>query len=83
MTMCELATLAENKIPVKLAIINNGVLGMVRQWQESFYDKSYVATQYSANPDFVKLAEAFGLLGVRVSERSGVAAGITQAMNFD
>jgi acetolactate synthase-1/2/3 large subunit len=83
MTMCELATLAENKIPVKLAIINNGVLGMVHQWQESFYNKSYVATEYSANPDFVKLAEAFGLLGVRVSEKSEVAAGIAKAMDFD
>ena len=83
MTMCELATLAENRVPVKLAIINNGVLGMVRQWQESFYDKSYVATQYSANPDFVKLAEAFGLLGVRVSERNDVAAGIAKAMDYD
>ena len=83
MTMCELATLAENKLPVKLAIINNGFLGMVRQWQESFYQKSYVATEYSANPDFVKLAEAFGLLGVRVSERNEVAAGIAKAMDFD
>ena len=83
MTMCELATLAENKIPVKLAIINNGFLGMVRQWQESFYQKSYVATEYSANPDFVKLAEAFGLLGVRVSEKNEVASGIAKAMDFD
>ena len=56
---------------------------MVRQWQESFYQKSYVATEYSANPDFVKLAEAFGLLGVRVSERNEVAAGIAKAMDFD
>jgi acetolactate synthase-1/2/3 large subunit len=79
----ELATLAENKIPVKLAIINNGALGMVRQWQKSFYNKSYVATEYSANPDFVKLAEAFGLLGVRVSEKNEVAAGIAKAMDFD
>jgi len=83
MTMCELATLAENKIPVKLAIINNGYLGMVRQWQEAFYSKSYVATEYSANPDFVKLAEAFGLLGIRVSERNEVASGIAKAMDFD
>ena len=83
MTMCELATLAENKIPVKLAIINNRLLGMVRQWQESFYQKSYVATEYSANPDFVKLAEAFGLLGVRVSEKNEVASGIAKAMDFD
>ena len=83
MTMCELATLVENKLPVKLAIMNNGVLGMVHQWQDSFYNKSYVATEYSANPDFVKLAEAFGLLGVRVSEKNEVAAGIAKAMDFD
>ena len=61
MTMAELATLVENKIPVKFAIINNQCLGMVRQSQEFFYDKDYVATMYTNNPDFVKLAEAFGM----------------------
>ena len=83
MTMAELATMVENNIPVKFAIMNNRYLGMVRQWQEIFYKKSYVATHYTHNPDFVKLAEAFGLLGIRVTEKSQVMAAITQAMEHD
>ncbi len=83
MTMCELATMFENRIPVKIAILNNGFLGMVRQWQEIFYERSYVATGYSGNPDFVKLAEAFGIYGARVTEKSQVRRTITEAMEFD
>ena len=83
MTMCELATMVENNIPVKIAILNNGFLGMVRQWQEIFYDRSYVATGYSANPDFVKLAEAFGAFGARVTDKSQVRSTIMDAMAFD
>ena len=83
MTMAELATMVENNIPVKFAIMNNRYLGMVRQWQEIFYKKSYVATYYTHNPDFVKLAEAFGMLGIRVTEKSQVMAAITQAMEHD
>ena len=83
MTMAELATLVENKIPVKFAIINNSFLGMVRQWQEFFYHKSYVATGYSHNPDFVKLAEAFGMLGIRVTDKTQVRSAIMQAMEYD
>ena len=83
MTMSELATIVENKIPVKFAIINNNVLGMVRQWQEFFYDKDYVATVYTRNPDFVKLAEAFGMLGTRVTEKSEVLPAVLQAMAHD
>ena len=83
MTMCELATMVENRIPVKFAIINNGYLGMVRQWQEAFYERSYVATGYSGNPDFVKLAEAFGAFGTRVTEPSEVMPAIAKAMDFD
>ena len=83
MTMAELATMVENKINVKFAIINNSVLGMVRQWQEFFYEKSYVATQYARNPDFVKLAEAFGMLGIRVTDKSQVMPAIQQAMDYD
>ena len=83
MTMCELATMVENNIPVKIAILNNGFLGMVRQWQEIFYDRSYVATGYSANPDFVKLAEAFGAFGARVTDKSQVRSTIMAAMAFD
>ena len=83
MTMAELATMVENKIPVKFAIINNGYLGMVRQWQEFFYSKDYVATYYTHNPDFVKLAEAFGMLGIRVTEKSQVRSAIQKAMAYD
>ena len=79
MTMCELATAMENKVPVKFAIFNNNFLGMVRQWQELFYKKDYYATSYSNNPDFVKLAEAFGMPGIRVTEKSQVAAAIEEA----
>jgi len=60
MTMCELATIVQEKIKVNIAIINNGFLGMVRQWQEFFYDKRYVATPLVA-PDFAALANAFGI----------------------
>ncbi len=83
MTMYELATMMENNIPVKFAVINNNCLGMVRQWQQFFYDKSYVATMYTTNPDFVKLADAFGMAGARVTERSQVRPAIEQAMAHD
>ena len=83
MTMAELATMVENKIPVKFAIINNSFLGMVRQWQEFFYEKSYVATHYTHNPDFVKLAEAFGMLGLRVTDKAQVRGAIQKAMEYD
>ena len=83
MTMAELATLVENRIPVKFAIMNNGYLGMVRQWQEFFYDRSYVATSYTNNPDFVKLADAFGMLGIRVTDKTQVRTAIERAMEYD
>jgi len=68
MTACELATAAQEGIKLHVAIINNGYLGMVRQWQEFFYDGRYSATPLRS-PDFVKLAEAHGLTGLRVSRR--------------
>jgi acetolactate synthase-1/2/3 large subunit len=83
MTMCELATMVESNIPVKFAIINNGFLGMVRQWQDIFYQKNYVSTYYTGNPDFVKLAAAFGILGIRVTDPAQVKAAIQQAMDYD
>ena len=83
MTMCEIATMVENGIPVKIAILNNNFLGMVRQWQEIFYERSYVATGYTGNPDFVKLAEAFGAFGARVTDKSQVRSTIVDAMAFD
>lgn len=78
MTMSELATIVQEKINLKIAIINNGFLGMVRQWQEFFYDKRYVATPLVA-PDFVALANAFGIRAERITARADVATGIRAA----
>ena len=82
MTLQELATIAEYKWPIKFAIINNNSLGMVRQWQELFYDNNIVATPMR-NPDFVKLAEAFGVLGLRATCKEEVEPVIRQAMEHD
>jgi len=71
MTQAELATLQQEQLDVKIAVVNNGYLGMVRQWQEFFYDKRYAATPI-LSPDFVKLAEAYGIPGHRVTQRAEV-----------
>jgi len=78
MTMSELATIVQEKINVKIAIINNGYLGMVRQWQEFFYDKRYVATPLVA-PDFTALANAFGIRAERITKHGEVTPGIRAA----
>ena len=69
MTMPELATMVQEKLNVKIAIINNGYLGMIRQWQEFFYDSRYASSPI-LSPDFVKLADAYGIPGLCVSQRS-------------
>ncbi|MDP2730753.1 MAG: biosynthetic-type acetolactate synthase large subunit [Dehalococcoidales bacterium] len=79
MTVQELATIVQEKAAVKIAIINNGYLGMVRQWQELFYGKRYVATPLSG-PDYVKVAEAYGIPALRVKRREEVVPAIEQAM---
>jgi len=79
MTAAELSTAAQENIKVNIAIINNGYLGMVRQWQEFFYERRYAATPLR-NPDFVKLAEAHGLKGIKVTRRSEVAAAYQETM---
>jgi acetolactate synthase-1/2/3 large subunit len=78
MTCPELATLVQEELDVKIAVINNGYLGMVRQWQEFFYDKRYAATPISG-PDFRKLAEAFGLWGATVTTRGEVEPTVAAA----
>jgi len=78
MTAAELTTCAQEGIKVNVAIINNGYLGMVRQWQQFFYGGRYVATPMKS-PDFVKLADAHGLLGLRVTERAQVKAAVERA----
>jgi len=82
MTIQELATLVQDNIAVKIAVLNNGYLGMVRQWQQLFYDRRYTATPLSC-PDFVKVAEAYCIPGLRVVRREEVRPAIDQAMNHD
>ena len=79
MTSQELATISEHNMPIKFAIINNNYLGMVRQWQDLFYKGNKVAVKMF-NPDFVKLAEAYGILGIRVSSKLEVESAIEEAM---
>ncbi len=78
MTACELSTCAQEGLKLNIAVINNGYLGMVRQWQELFYDRRYAATPMQS-PDFVKLAEAHGLSGLRCDTRGDVRATIEDA----
>ena len=78
MTMAELATIGQERLDINVAIINNGYLGMVRQWQEFFYDRRYAATPITG-PDFVKLADAFGLWGRCVERRADVADAVQAA----
>ncbi len=82
MNIQELATAVYEKIPVKVAILNNGFLGMVRQWQELFYKKRYSYTTLF-NPDFVKLAESYGAVGIRVTKKEEVRPAIEKAIEID
>jgi acetolactate synthase-1/2/3 large subunit len=81
MTQAELTTCAQEDIKINVAIINNGYLGMVRQWQEFFYERRYAATPMKS-PDFVKLADAHGLTGLRVEHRADVEGAIRQAQEL-
>ena len=81
MTIQELATIVQERLAVKVAIMNNGFLGMVRQWQELFYGRRYVATPLSG-PNFVKIAEAYGIPALRVKHNDEVVSAIEQAMNY-
>jgi len=78
MTMPELATLVQEKLDINIAIINNGYLGMVRQWQEFFYDKRYAATPITG-PNFAKLADAFGIAATTVTKRADVEGAVQAA----
>ncbi len=83
MTSQELATVATNDIKVIVAILNNSYLGMVRQWQELFFDERYSYTDISQSVDFVKLAEAYNLVGIRAEKPSEVPAAISEALSAD
>jgi len=84
MNIQELSTAVYNKLPVNVAIMDNGYLGMVRQWQEFFFDKRYSSTDLDpGNPDFVKIAEAYGALGIRVTSDDDVRDALAQAIASD
>ena len=83
MNIQELATAVYNKINVKVAILNNGCLGMVRQWQELFYGQRYSQTILEGNPDFVKIAEGYGAVGIRVTKPEEVPSAIRKAIELD
>jgi acetolactate synthase-1/2/3 large subunit len=78
MNIQELATVVQEGLPLKIAILNNSYLGMVRQWQELFFGRRYSGTPISS-PDYVKLAEAYGLIGMRVTEKDAVVPTLTRA----
>jgi acetolactate synthase-1/2/3 large subunit len=79
--MCiqELATCLQYGLPVKIILLNNGYMGMVRQWQEFFYESRYSNSYVDALPDFVKLAESFGHVGMRVDQPADLEAAMTEA----
>ncbi len=79
MTVQELATIVQEKLDIKIVILNNGFLGMVRQWQELFHNRNYVATPIT-QPNFVKLAEAYGITATRVTDKTKVTAALKKAM---
>jgi acetolactate synthase-1/2/3 large subunit len=81
MTFQEIATMVDERLPVKMAIMNNGFLGMVRQWQELFHGNNYVAVHMS-QPDFIKIADAYGIHGIRVMDQSQVEGAIREAAAY-
>jgi acetolactate synthase I/II/III large subunit len=83
MNIQEMATAVQYKLPVKIAILNNRYLGMVRQWQELFYDRCYSCTEMDHAPDFVKLAEAFGAVGLRATKPEEVVPVIEKALSVN
>jgi acetolactate synthase-1/2/3 large subunit len=80
MNIQEMATAIQHCLPVKVAILNNGFLGMVRQWQQLFYDRRYSCTRMQVTPDFTKLAEAFGAVGLRATKPSEVEPVLREAI---
>lgn len=83
MTLQELVLLKELDLPVKVVILNNGTLGMVRQWQETFYEERYSQSVFSLQPDFVKLAESYGIKGYQVKTQEEVESVLREALTSD
>lgn len=83
MTLQEMSILQERKLPVKIIIVNNAALGMVRQWQENFYDKRYSESVFSIQPDFVKLAEAYEIKGIRIDTQTELSEKLPELIAYD
>lgn len=83
MSIQELATTVQCKLPIKIILLNNGVLGMVRQFQKLFYEERYSQIQLRDNPDFVKVAEAYHIRGIRVAHLEEVASAIDEAIAYN
>ncbi|MCF8110303.1 MAG: acetolactate synthase large subunit, partial [Desulfobacteraceae bacterium] len=83
MNIQELATAVQYSLPVKIVILNNGFLGMVRQWQELFYERRYSSTRFEHTPDFVKLAQAYGATGLRASKPGEVADVLSEGIKTE
>lgn len=81
MNIQELATAAHHKLPMVIAVFNNRYLGMVKQWQKLFFERRYSAVDLGDNPDFVRVAEAYGAHGIGVEDRSGIRPALEQALN--
>ena len=81
MTMSELATAVIHKLPVKIIIMNNHYLGMVRQWQDMFYDERYSGVDLEGNPDFVALAKAYGFLGLNLKRAADIPKVLKKALD--
>ncbi|MDY6934451.1 MAG: biosynthetic-type acetolactate synthase large subunit [Spirochaetota bacterium] len=82
MNIQELIVAVQHKLPIIIAILNNGYLGMVRQWQQLFYKKRYSHTSLEFSPDFIKIAEAYGAVGIRVDQKEDVEQAIEQALSI-
>lgn len=83
MTLCELATAAIHKLPIKIVVLNNHYLGMVRQWQELFFDDRKSGVDLEGNPDFVKLAASYGIKGINIKRPADVSRMIKQALEYN
>ena len=83
MTSYELATAALHKLPIKIFVLNNHYLGMVRQWQELFYDNRLSGVDLEGNPDFVMLAESYGIKGIHIEQPDEVTGEIAEALAYN
>lgn len=83
MTLCELATAAIHKLPIKILVLNNHYLGMVRQWQELFFDDRKSGVDLEGNPDFIKLAASYGIKGINIKRPADVSRMVKQALEYN